>query len=198
VRQTHQANKKRRTDAPFAVGDKVYLSTEELSLPKGRARKLMPKYIGPYEVTKSHPNESRYTLDLPSELKARRIHPSFHVSRLRHYISNDDKVFPRCEVRAYYDFGDAEDNEWLVDEILAHQWNGNKVLFLVQWNLGDTTWEPYSECKDLEALDRYLELLGIDENDWKKLPRKSSTTDEQTSRSSNANEPARRVARKRN
>src|SRR5882762_1620166 len=123
---------------------------------------------------------------------------AFHVSRLRHYISNDDKVFPRCKVRAYYDFGDAKDNEWLVDEILAHQWNGNKVLFLVQWNLGDTTWEPYSECKDLEALDRYLELLGIDENDWKKLLRKSSTTDKQTSRSSNANKPARRVARKRN
>ena len=67
----------------------------------------------------------------------------------------------RHEVRAYYDFGEAEDSEWLVDEIIAHQWKGTKVSFLVQWNLGDTTWEPYSECKDLMALDRYLELLGI-------------------------------------
>jgi len=55
---------------PSAIGDKVYFSTENLFLPKGRARKLMPKYIGPYEVTKSHPNEARYTLDLPTELKA--------------------------------------------------------------------------------------------------------------------------------
>ena len=105
----------------------------------------------------------------------------FHISGLCHYISNDDKVFPRCKVCGYYNFSDAEDNKWLVDEILAHQWNGNKVLFLIQWNLRDTTWEPYSKCKDLETLDRYLELLGIDENDWKRLLRKASTTTEQMS-----------------
>ena len=185
-------------EAPFAVGDKAYLSTENIALPKGRARKLMPKYIGPYEVTKSHPNESRYTLDLPAELKARRIHPSFHVSRLRVYDANDDSVFPKRDVRAYYDFGDAKDNEWLVDDIVAHQWSGNKVSFLVQWNLGDTTWEPYSECKDLEALDRYLELLGIEGADWRKLPRKASTAKERSSKRSNAPvQPAGRVAKRR-
>ena len=26
--------------------------------------------------------------------------------------------------------------------------------------LGDITWEPLSSCKDLEALDAYLELQG--------------------------------------
>jgi hypothetical protein len=172
VIQTRQANKRRRPEDKIAKGDKVYLSTENLSLPKSRTRKLMPKFIGPYKVTSSHPEESRYTLDLPAELKARRIHPTFHVSRLRPYTKNDDMVFPKREVRAYYDFGDAEDNEWLVDEILAHRWEGNQVSFLLQWNLGDTTWEPYSECKELAALDRYLELLGID--DWRSLPRKTS------------------------
>jgi len=55
------------------------------------------------------------------------------------------------EVHAYYDFGDAEDNEWLVDNILATSGKGTKVSFLVQWNLGDTTWESYSQCKDLAA-----------------------------------------------
>ena len=197
VTQTYHANKKRRAETPFAVGDKVYLSTENLELPKGRARKLMPKYIGPYEVTECHPSESRYNLELPTELKARRIHPSFHVSRLRAYIGNDDSVFPKRDVRAYYDFGNAEDNEWLVDDIVAHQWNGNKVSFLVQWNLGDTTWESYSECKDLEALDRYLELLGIDDDDWRKLPRKASAARERLSKRSNTEQPARRDARKR-
>ena len=172
VMQTQQANKRRRPEGPIAEGDKVYLSTENLSLPKSRTRKLMPKYIGPYRVTKSHPAESRYTLDLPPELQARRIHPTFHVSRLRPYTKNDDSTFPKREVRAYYDFGDAEDDEWLVDDILAHRWEGNKVSFLLQWNLGDTTWEPYSACKELAALDRYLELLGIDT--CKALPRKSS------------------------
>ena len=88
----------------------------------------MPKYIGPYKVIKSHPSESRYILDLPPELKARRIHPSFHVGQLRHHLKNDDNIFPRRKVRAFYDFSDAEDKEWLVDDILAHQWKGNGFL----------------------------------------------------------------------
>jgi hypothetical protein len=145
VTQTYQANTRRRPELPYAVGDKAYLSTKNLNLPKGRLRKLMPKFIGPYKVTESHPNESKYTLDLPPELKARRIHPSFHVTRLCPHNKNNDVLFPKRELCAYYDFRDAKDEEWLVDDILAHQWKGNKVLFLVQWNLGDTTWEPYSQ-----------------------------------------------------
>ena len=80
VRQTLHTNKCRRADAPYNVSEQVYLSTDNLNLPKNRSRKLMPKYIGPYKVTQSYPNKSRYILDLPPELKARRIHPSFHVS----------------------------------------------------------------------------------------------------------------------
>jgi len=108
VIQTFQANKRWRPELPYAVGDKAYLSTENLNLPKGRSRKLMPKFIGPYKVTESHPNKSRYTLDLPPELKARRIHPSFHVTRLRPYNKNDNALFPKHEVCTYYDFGDAD------------------------------------------------------------------------------------------
>ena len=37
---------------------------------------------------------------------------------------------------------------------------GNVIEFLVNWNLGDSTWEPHMHCKDLEALDEYLELHG--------------------------------------
>src|ERR1700677_722353 len=112
---------------PFAIGDKVYLSTENFALPKGRSRKLMPKYIGPYKVTKSHPKESRYTLELPPELVVQRIYPSYHVSRLCHYNKNDDSIFPKHELCAYYDFSNTEDNQWLVDDIIAHQWKGNNV-----------------------------------------------------------------------
>jgi hypothetical protein len=93
--------------------------------------------------------------------------------KLRPYNRNDNSVFPKRKVHTYYDFGDAKDNEWLVDNIITHQWKGNQVFFLVQWNLGDMTWESYSICKDLSALDRYLELLGLGENKVKELPRKT-------------------------
>ena len=55
VIQTHYANRKQREISPFKIGDKAYLSTEHLFLLKGRAKKLMPRYIGPYEIIVSKP-----------------------------------------------------------------------------------------------------------------------------------------------
>ncbi|TFK79385.1 hypothetical protein K466DRAFT_505656, partial [Polyporus arcularius HHB13444] len=47
--QVIQANKHRRP-AMFKEGDFVYLSTKNLSIPTGRARKLVPKYLGPFRI----------------------------------------------------------------------------------------------------------------------------------------------------
>ena len=82
-------------------------------------------------------------------------------------------MFPRRDAQAFYDFGEPDEAEWLVDSISAHRWEGNRIEFLVQWNLGDSTWEPYGSCKDLEALDEYLDLAGV--KDWRQLPRKSAS-----------------------
>ena len=62
--------------------------------------------------------------------------------------------------KVYYDFGNDKDQEWLVEEILAHNWTNNDLELQVKWTPGDVTWEPVSSCKDLEALDAYLELRG--------------------------------------
>jgi len=43
-------------------------------MPKGRASKLVPKYVGPYKITKAIPLTSNYELELPMELVKRRIH----------------------------------------------------------------------------------------------------------------------------
>ncbi len=174
VEQTRQANRRRRDEevgerVAFAVGAKAYLSTANLNMPKGRAHKLLPKFIGPYEIVRAHPATSNYTLKLPPALAQRGIHPTFHVSRLRPHEPNDETLFPHREAEAFYDFGDDPDREYLVDDILAHQWRGNAVSFLVQWTAGDATWEPWSHVKDLAAVDRYFELLGVRE--WHELPR---------------------------
>jgi hypothetical protein len=103
--QTHYANKSCREDPPLGVGDLVYLSTADLNLPKGRANKLLPKFIGPYPIEAAWPETSTYTLTLPPELVNRRIHPKFHISRLRPHIKNDDTQFQNREINIYYDFG---------------------------------------------------------------------------------------------
>ena len=52
VRQKKYADSK-RCHCVFSVGDKVLLDTKNISL-KGRgSRKLLPRYIGPFTVTKS-------------------------------------------------------------------------------------------------------------------------------------------------
>ena len=69
-------------------------------------------------------------------------------------------MFLKRDTKVFYDFGNNEDQEWLVEEILAHKWTNNNLKFQVKWTLGDVTWEPLSSCKDLDALDVYLELRG--------------------------------------
>jgi hypothetical protein len=61
-----------------------------------------------------------------------------------------------------YDFRALDKQEWFVDEIIGHQWKEAKKLeFHMQWTQGDTTWEPLDHCKDLDALNHYLELQGV-------------------------------------
>ena len=65
---------------------------------------------------------------------------TFHISLIRQHIANNDDLFPCHEASSFYSFGADKEQEWLVDEIIAHQW---------------------SSPKDLEALDKYLELHGV-------------------------------------
>jgi len=135
---------------------------QNLTLPKGRARKLLPKFIGPYTVKETHNAASTVTLELLLELTKRRISPTFHASLIRRHIANNNDLFPCCDTTPFYDFGAEGDQEWLIDEIIAHRWSEAKDLELqVKWTLGDVTWEPLASCKELEALDSYLELRGV-------------------------------------
>jgi hypothetical protein len=136
----------------------VYLSTKNLNLPKNRARKLCPKYIGPYKVSEAKPETSTYTLELPTPLQERRIFPTFHVSLLKPHYPSSDSAFPNRLLPEPYDCGTTDDHEWFVDEIIRHRWKGKKVEFEVRWSLGDTTWETQANCSQLAALARYLEL----------------------------------------
>ena len=78
---------------------------------------------------------------------------------IQEFIANNNELFPKQDVKSFYDFSQVNKQEWLIKEITSHQWSDLKELKLeVRWTLGDTTWEPLASCKDLEALDVYLEL----------------------------------------
>jgi hypothetical protein len=128
--QQEQENKRQRANDPLLeVGRKAYLSTENLALPKGRAGKLLPRYIGLYAIIGSDPGKSTYTLELPKELKKHRIHPTLHARLLRPHFLNNNVLFPGRDAGHYYNFGEDPELEWVVDDIVNHEWRA-KALHL--------------------------------------------------------------------
>ena len=74
VLQTHNANCHQCHEDLFMVGDLAYVSSSDLSLPKGRASKLLLKYIGPFKVLDANPSTSSYKIELPAQLWVRHLH----------------------------------------------------------------------------------------------------------------------------
>jgi hypothetical protein len=161
VQNTTQANKKRQP-AKFQEGDLVYLSTKNISLPKGRARKLSPKYLGPFPITKVIKEGATYQLGLSDELIKRGVNRAFHASLLRPHFKNDDRRFPGRLPIQIPGFGEKPE-EWIVDRIVTHHGKGQGSEFQILWKAGDKTWAPFREVAHLNALDRYCELMGVSE-----------------------------------
>jgi hypothetical protein len=159
VKQTRDANRKRRIE-PFTTGDFVYLSSKNITFPKGLARKLIPKYIGPYKILQDFGNHS-YRLELTKDLKSRGIHDVFHASLLRVHVPNDDRLFPgRLDTQLGTD--ETYSGEWAVERILSHAGSGKDSMLEVKWTAGDVTWLPYDRISGLQAVKSYLDTLGIE------------------------------------
>jgi len=160
VKQTHTVNKHHQV-SPFALDDLVYLSMKNMSFPKGLARKLIPKYMGPYRITEDFKNNS-YRIEIPVSMKQQGIHDVFHVSLMRVHVANDDRLFPSCLDSQIVPVDQDSEPEWAADKITHHVGSGESAMFQVLWKSGDESWVPYAQIRDLNFLDPYLEALGIE------------------------------------
>ena len=82
TKQTTYINKKRRPEPDYKVGEKAYLETKDLHLhikQKYRSVKFYSRYVGPFEIMKSEPKTSNYTLKLSDDYQ---IQPKVHACRL--------------------------------------------------------------------------------------------------------------------
>ncbi|KAJ9518741.1 hypothetical protein QJQ45_025988, partial [Haematococcus lacustris] len=141
------ANKARR-DVEYKVGQKVLLSTKNLKLQPGKARKLIPRYVGPFEILLLV-GAVAVKLDLPASMS--RLHPVFHVSLIKPYTGTDVGFMPppvtwMDETPVYY-----------VERLLDHKGvKDNKASFyLVQWEGYDSThntWEPRCNLTDCDKV----------------------------------------------
>ena len=168
-----QADRRRLLAPDFKVGDQAYVKAEHIRSTRP-TKKLSEKFLGPFTII-ARPGSHSFTLRLPDSMRA--VHPVFHVSKLRPYIANDDDRFPRREAKRFYDFGNDPEAEWVVSSIDDHAWIKSPPHweFRVQWEDGDTTWEPLSTVNKLAAMDGYLELMGVKVPS--KLPKKEPKGD---------------------
>ena len=49
-----------------------------------------------------------------------------------------------------------------MDKIQTHAGSGEDSIFEILWKSGDVTWLPYYQIKHLQALETYLELMGVE------------------------------------
>jgi len=150
TKQTTYANKSRREEPDYKVGDKVYLETKNLRLrikKKGRSAKFYPRYVGPFEISKTEPATSNYTLKLPPEY---RIHPKVHARRLKLAHDNDPKLFPG-RIPPNPPPIDVEDEQYAVEAILDHRKVGRSRQFLVHWEGYSDTEDSWVKEKDIDA-----------------------------------------------
>jgi hypothetical protein len=147
-RQKAYANARRREEK-FEVGDKVLLSTRNVRLKAMGTPKLMPLWIGPFNV-QAKVGTVAYRLELPHSLK---IHPVFHVSILKPY-REDGRVQPPPPPLEVDDEGEIFE----VEEVLKdRQRKGKRKEYLVRWagyGPEHNTWEPEAHLNQ-SALGSY-------------------------------------------
>src|ERR1700683_3246879 len=56
-----------------------------------RVAKFFPHFDGPFKVTKTHPEASSYTLEMPNSPNS---FSSYHTSELKPHFANDPTLFP--------------------------------------------------------------------------------------------------------
>jgi len=134
----------------FKVGDYVFLIYN--SRPP---TKLSPLLRGPYKIVAVRRDDIIQVEDLMTFSRF-----EVHISKLRLFKCDED-ILPEeiLAIRAM------DEDEYVVDSIVDH--SGTDILtykFRIRW-LGygeeDDTWLSYESVKDLEALDKYEEEIGI-------------------------------------
>ncbi|MCO5579100.1 hypothetical protein L7F22_032952 [Adiantum nelumboides] len=150
-----QANKHRQ-HAKFNEGDLVlfYVASHRYKIVKSNFSKLRPRFYGSFKLIKKNSVVS-YKLELPPSWG--KLHPTFHISLLKHYIQGDSPV-PKL---SSYVPEIEDEHVILVPEMILHvrQKETRRKLtteFLVKWmdlDESDSTWQTDEE------MQQYLNLL---------------------------------------
>jgi hypothetical protein len=164
AQQSAQADAHRRP-LTFAVGDRVRLSTENITLRDQPSKKFKDRYIGPFTVAQVI-SPVVYRLTLPPSHG--RLHPVFHVSMLQPWHDDDEHPSRTQPERPPPAVPEYVYDGFLVDRLLdvkigkdPRYPRSQALLFLVSWappydSEDKRTWEPYRNVAKLDALREFL------------------------------------------
>ena len=154
-RQSKHADRHRR-DVSFEKGDEVLLSTKNITLKHPGTRKLLPRWIGPFTIL-GRVGKLACRLDLPESMN--RIHPVFHVSKLKPYKASGRVQPPPVPIEIEGEL------EYEVERILDKRINKrsrrrDSMEYLVKW-LGygheHNNWEPAKAVANAQQLVQAFE-----------------------------------------
>ena len=148
-RQKSYADLKRKS-VEFQVGDHVFLRVSPMRGVKrfGVKGKLIPRFIGPFEVL-DRIGEVAYRLAMPPSLSA--VHNFFHVSMLRKYVSDPSHVLSYENLELDEDLSYEEKPVQILDRKEKVLRTKTIALVKVLWRNSkseEATWELESDMRD--------------------------------------------------
>jgi len=117
MKQAHNANKRRIKEPQLNIGQLVLLSSENINIPN-TAPKLKPRWLGRFPVTSTDYQRKNYGLDLRSKPELSLIYNTFHISKVKPYLENNDNKFP---LRGLSKPGLVEDDRYEVEKVLEYR-----------------------------------------------------------------------------
>ena len=127
------------SDAPaYVIGDRVWLSTNNLRLPR-TSQKLSEWWLGPYSIMKLV-GTNAVRLRLPRSM---RIHPIVNISHVKPYcecLLGQPVAAPGPSIVT-----EDHEEEYEVDYVVDSQYKGKCLEYLIHWKGWldtDRTWEP--------------------------------------------------------
>jgi Integrase zinc binding domain/Integrase core domain len=156
---------RKRKPEEYKVGEQVWLDAKNVTTDRPK-KKLDHKRLGPFKITQKI-SSVVYKLELPSSW---RIHPVFHVSKLRRYIPDPyNRPLPRVTLHVRGD-------NWEIHNIKSSKLQNGRLEYHVTWKLPEGTFQDLWELES-RILNEAPEKIKQFHRDHPSAPRRLSNLD---------------------